>query len=708
MGIGNEDMESPERNDRIGSGSLSERGELMRHTIFVLWKEIPSLKSAQLGLVADDFCLDFHGDDPAKEPKGEGKEQKPKFFDGTPLSDNAVKRLGKAAEPETLTAIGKCLNEVGQEPRTALANAFKTMRLIGIGEAHWVSPNGLREDGLALVQQMVDAKVTHFAVEINTSLQGKLDDFLKGKITADQFKTEFYKTTDHQGKGDDWLKLMKEVHDAGITVMAVDNFKDLDPTKMKYLGIPEDIAEEREKSMAGSIGKILEDPNTKVVFWVGSDHLQKGIGPYKVKTAGERLREVAKAKGFEMAIFAAEFEDQISGRAVSTLSGMASKSVAFAVDDVPEYAKLRGAATSKFENVILYPMHHVLSVQEQKFGPNDPRLIPTISRTALTYADNGNMEKALALEKRAKDIAEKVYSKDSPEYVERLVHTGQVYDAGRKEDEAREQYKLAFETAQKLPPAKQLIMLEAAARLDNAIRQGRDKSPEHGNASLKALGILKDHPELYRRLCRDHLIGREEKEGNIITAAEQALTILSRDPAQRDKATQLAKALLDLELKHEPPGHSCITDRYLTLFEISKNSGKTKETEQYIGEAIGNAEKGKSDANLRDALAKMGTFQLEQGKFQKAEESLKRVSDSLAKMTDPVSWEVMHVKTLLGKAYAGQDKTKLAEECFKEAIKIAEEKKNVPKEAVQAYVELLKKTGRQNEAEELQKKYPKE
>lgn len=622
------------------------------------------------------------------------------FFSGQ-LSDADRKRLeSEEVKPELIEAISKKLNAVGKDPQTAILDAVKSNRVVALGETH-VSPNGLQEDGIALIPKMKEAGLTHLAVEIRKSQQGMLDEFLQGKISSDEFKTRFFETHDHKGHGDDWLKLMKTAHNAGIKVVAVDDYKNLD--KIEYLGISKETATQRDKSMSGMIGDILDkDPKAKVLFWVGADHLEKGVGKYQCDTAGELLRQKGKKDGFGIAVFGAQLEDSASGnRTEATLAGMARRPVAFQTDQVPDYSKLPTDRGKKFESVILYPKDHSLKLLEQKYGKEDPRIIPKMDQTALSYAHDGKVDKALAMQERSKELVEKKFGKDSPEYVQRLTQTGLVFDAVRDRTKAQQQFKLAYEAAEKLPAEKRFAILEPAARLESENLNRLKLRDDAGTHIHKALAVLKDEPELYKELRKEANRGRNQ--GNTLVVAERLLELLDNKP---EKARELAQALLSIEEKNEKePGHFRITGRHLTLGDVNEKLGKTAEAEKHYTAALANAEKATADYTFRRTLGEVAAFNIRHKNFDKAEEQLSRRLELVGQAKYKMSSELIGTTTQLGTVFAGQGKNDKAEKYFKDAIQLGEKEKEVSGSTVSAYADFLKKTGRVTEADALKKKY---
>jgi hypothetical protein len=110
---------------------------------------------------------------------------------------------------------------------------------------------------------------THLALEIDAELQPVLDEFMKtGKLDKSKLPALL------QDK--DYVDMLEEARKSGLKLVAVDTHAS---------------GADRDKHMADSISKVLEaDPKSKVVFWVGSQHLKDPPGDAH-PSAAELLRK---------------------------------------------------------------------------------------------------------------------------------------------------------------------------------------------------------------------------------------------------------------------------------------------------------------------------------------------------------------------------------------------------------------------------------
>lgn len=504
---------------------------------------------------------------------GGGAKPAAKFFDRKP-NEADMRLTADGIKPEQIERATARLNEIGQDPRKMILDAVKNSRVVAIGETHTV-PNGLQEDGTALMSQMKAAGLTHLAVEVKKDQQGMLDDFLSGKITSDEFKKNFFGTTETNGRGDDWMKMMKTAHDAGIKVVAVDDYDDLG-AHIDQLGIDPKVAERRDNAMAGGVADIIDkDPRAKVMLWLGSDHLEQGTGRYGNETAGELLRQKAAKDGFNLTVISAQLEDLARGdNSAGALAGMAGRPVAFNTAAAGgEVQDLLGTRGKKFENVILYPKDHALNVLQQEVGSNDPRVLRKMEQTALSYAGDGSVEKAVAMQERAQALAKTLYGENSPQYVASQTRMGQVYDQLKQPDQARKQYEAAIERAMKLPggtATRELI--EAVSRLESQSMTKARFRDGVGAHIEKIIPAIADNKDLYQQLRRDANLNSNSKT-NPLVVADQVIETL-RFLGKHDRAREIATQMLQMEKKHEEPGSYHLDRREEQINNLNAGPGR--------------------------------------------------------------------------------------------------------------------------------------
>lgn len=202
--------------------------------------------------------------------------------------------LAKAIEREVL--------KTGLDPAEALVDALKRNRVLMIGEYH-TPDNPHRDLGAQLMATLKKNGATHLAIEHSATHKGKV--FTpEGEIRTEQFSTFMNQYEYH--------RLLQNARKAGMEVVPVDSKESalapilakLEPT-LKTMDIPAQNAArtaatltKRNVDMADNISKILaDDPQAKVVFWVGNYHLNTtpmpGEGPQVAKILRDRKVPVA-------------------------------------------------------------------------------------------------------------------------------------------------------------------------------------------------------------------------------------------------------------------------------------------------------------------------------------------------------------------------------------------------------------------------------
>jgi hypothetical protein len=185
------------------------------------------------------------------------------------------------------------INQYGAEPALTARTLMEKNRVLAMGETH-ESPNPQRELGTEIMPDLKKAGATHLAIEAPERIQPALDEYMRtGKLDAKELPPLL--------RDKDYLDMLEAARKSGMKIVAVDaNQKYVERSSLsankdeqfelsyRHEHKP---SVNRDKYMADNVGKILqENPNNKVVFWVGSAHLNHFEGPNH-KTAGDLLKE---------------------------------------------------------------------------------------------------------------------------------------------------------------------------------------------------------------------------------------------------------------------------------------------------------------------------------------------------------------------------------------------------------------------------------
>lgn len=151
-----------------------------------------------------------------------------------------------------------------QKPEDVAIRAIQNSDVIAFGESH-VSENPFREFGANILKSLKDNGATHFAIEAVgiPEIKDAIAEFNKSG-DLEKLKSVYPEAAQEQT---DYFKLLKAAHNAGLEIVVAD----------KPDG--ENRSNERDRAMADTIKNILDTPRAdgsknKVIFWVGSDHLQ--------------------------------------------------------------------------------------------------------------------------------------------------------------------------------------------------------------------------------------------------------------------------------------------------------------------------------------------------------------------------------------------------------------------------------------------------
>lgn len=167
---------------------------------------------------------------------------------------------------QTFERVLKEIADFKESPVDVSRSLMKNNRVVGFGESHG-TPNLHREFGKEILPQLARDGATHFAIEASTQLQEDLNTYMEtGQIDVNKLPLRL--------RHDDYLSMLEEVRKSGLKIVAVD-------TK----------SGDRNEHMARTIANILdENADNRVVFWVGSQHLNRSAEAEK-KTAADHLRE---------------------------------------------------------------------------------------------------------------------------------------------------------------------------------------------------------------------------------------------------------------------------------------------------------------------------------------------------------------------------------------------------------------------------------
>ncbi|MEW6282675.1 MAG: ChaN family lipoprotein [Candidatus Eremiobacterota bacterium] len=156
------------------------------------------------------------------------------------------------------------------DPDETLVQAMKNHRILGFGERHDGNMPE-RKHLLSLLPGLRASGATHLALEMDAKYQPALDRFERTGVLDLTEMPEFVREwTDYQ-------QVLQEAHQLGLRLLAVDDHSGSQEGD-SHDGGTQPSWTVRDDHMALSLQDVLaQDPDHKVVFWVGHEHLSDAV-----------------------------------------------------------------------------------------------------------------------------------------------------------------------------------------------------------------------------------------------------------------------------------------------------------------------------------------------------------------------------------------------------------------------------------------------
>lgn len=253
-----------------------------------------------------------------------------------------------AAEAKAIKAE---IETVGSDPEQALLKAAETHRVLGFADMH-VRQGPYFQLLIDELPKLREKGVTDLAVEIPQIWQPKIEtwtdedrDFLKRKLVD----------------GSSLLNVIDEAKKLGINVTAVDEY---------YQG-PGDMILSRDRTMANKIIDILKNPDAKICYLVGAEHLADGM---RRNSSRPTTAQILQDNQVSISTFYQQLPSLPDGLMISTRDLAAPKAVN--TSEAPNLGEVKTAAPTlppykKWNNVIFYPPHYKMESADaelNKFG----------------------------------------------------------------------------------------------------------------------------------------------------------------------------------------------------------------------------------------------------------------------------------------------------------------------------------------------------
>lgn len=629
----------------------------------------------------------------------ETADQQKRIFSSTEPTESELRRVGNLSS-EKIRDVKTEIAQLGRNTQDAILDAVKTNRVTGLGETHY-DLNGLRDDARALLTKFADNGVTHLAVEVNKSLQLDLDNFLSGKTTEAEFKTAFMGTSRFR-QNDDLLQLMKEARAAGLKVVAVDDDRD---DSVVIGSKPAEGIGHRDQHMAGQISEILKsDPKSKVVFVVGSNHLEGDGGSSESPTAGQLLKAEWANKG-GVATFEANLESHhgSSGRPERILVREMNTSAAIDMSKSAVLKNLEGSRAARYDNALLYPPTHTLQLQESRLGKDHPDLIPTLQRTAEHFVASSRLDEAVHLQERAVKTAEQHKGQVSAPHVHALNELAKTQSLAGNSDAAVKTLETAFSTAKQLPESERGILAVVGANLAEKYISERNFQKAEMAVST-SLQVLQRNEPAFRTSKRDVKEGL--KDANPIQLAESLASVGSQRgiPKDQSRSERMLTQLADVTEAHNKDRFDAfaISARINQLADLHEAKGDFKKAEELLDKSANVAEQSGDKFGLQFALDASAAFLTRRGRHDEAAPLLER---RLPLIDASFGGDPVKARVQLAENLAHRDKNDEADVLFNKALGLAKSSAE-QSTAILAYAKFLEQNNQSDKAVALRKKLP--
>jgi hypothetical protein len=269
----------------------------------------------------------------------------------TPTELKFMTERGGVGDSKQADAIKAQMAHHAQDPEAALLKAVQDNRVVGFADLH-VRQGPYFQFLIDELPKLKAAGVTDIALEIPKTWQQDVDNW-----TPESQKEMSRRLTD----GQSLLDVVDAAKKAGLTISAVDEY---------YLG-PGDKIFSRDKTMADNVEQILQDPNKKVLYFVGAEHLANGFRRNTMTpTTAQRLRD----DNVSVDTFYQQIPSLPDGMVASTRDLTRPVSVDTKKTDLLAPVKTTGFGRppyGNFDNVIFYPLHYKMDQCEaelKQFG----------------------------------------------------------------------------------------------------------------------------------------------------------------------------------------------------------------------------------------------------------------------------------------------------------------------------------------------------
>jgi serine/threonine protein kinase/Tfp pilus assembly protein PilF len=336
-----------------------------------------------------------------------------------------------------------------------------------------------------------------------------------------------------------------------------------------------------------------------------------------------------------------------------------------------------------------------LKIRESTLGPDHPDVAQSLNGLAGLYLWLRRYDEAEPLYQRALAIRQKTLGPNHPDVAVIYYNIAILHLYKKDYSEAEKYYKKNLET------------LKKSLRNDHPDIAGT----LHSLANIyKITGRTEEAEEMYQQAYSllEKAYGPDNPE---LVGALHNLGFIFMEKGDFTKAEENMKRAISIMEKAYGPDHPRLAYSWRNLGQLHLKSGSLEESERNMKKALSILEKSvdPDDGELAGFLSDLGHLYCVMEKYEEAEKQLLRGLQVYENIEIPKSETKADILRYLGKVYyRGFKEYEKAESCFSEAMKLYEEQIGLDSaaahEAVREYADLLRKTGRQDQAADLEEK----
>jgi len=378
-----------------------------------------------------------------------------------------------------------------------------------------------------------------------------------------------------------------------------------------------------------------------------------------------------------------------------------------------------------------------LEIREKMQGSNHEKVAESLHDLGTLFYLESEFDKSEKFFQRSLRIRESTLGFDHPLVAQSLNSLAGLYLWLRRYEEAEPLYQRSLAIRQKIlgPSHPDVAVIYYNMGILNLYKRNYPEAEKYYKKNLETMkkSLRKDHPEIadtLRALANIYKItGRTEEaeqmyqqayslleraygpENPALVSTLHNIAFISMEKGNFNKAEVNMKRAISIVEKSFGPGHPRLAYSLRNLGLLYIKSGTHVESERIMKKAISILEEsvGPENGEIAGFLGDLGHLYCEMGRFKEADIQLKRGLAIYENVEIPNPETKANILKYLGCVYyRGFKKFKEAEPYFEEALKLFGQEIGLQtveaQETVREYADLLRKTGRKDEASTLEEK----